>query len=296
MRTPTRTFACLVVILATGARLSSQEPLAAAREMYASAEYEKALTTLDGLKAGGYAGDDGETIELYRALCLLAMGRRADADRAIETIIVQDPLFRPSDDIPPRVHTAISDARKRLLPAIIQQQYNEAKTAFDQEEFAAAAAGFEQVVAVLNDGDLAAVADRPPLSDLRTLAAGFRELSVKALPPPPPPPPPPPAALPASLPPPIYSGEERGVTPPRAIRQDLPKFAGTIGRDAIGGVVEIIIAETGAVESATMLVPTLTSYDSTVVLAATKWRYQPATLDGAPVKFRKRIQIRIAAP
>ena len=105
------------------------------------------------------------------------------------------------------MHTAVSDARKRMLPAIIQQQYNDAKTAFDHDEFAVAARGFEQVVAALNDSDLAPVAAQPPLSDLRTLAAGFRELSVKAIPPPPPRPPvaPPPAA---NQPPRIYAGDE----------------------------------------------------------------------------------------
>lgn len=290
------TLACLVVIVSTGVRLSSQQPLVAARQLYASAEYEQALKTLDSLKAGKDDGEDGETIDLYRALCLLAMGRRADADHAIEAIIVRDPLFRPSDDIPPRVHTAVSDARKRLLPAIIQQEYNEAKTAFDHGEFAAAAKAFEQVVAALNDTDLAPVAANPPLSDLRTLAAGFRDLSVKAIPPPPPPPAPVAPPVIVSVAPRIYAGEERGVIPAAAVHQDLPKYMGTVGQDGIKGVLEIVINETGGVDSALMVAPTRTNYDATVVMAATKWRYQPATVDGTPVKFRKRIQIRIAAP
>ena len=38
------------------------------------------------------------------------------------------------------------------------------------------------------------------------------------------------------------------------------------------------------------------AYDRLVVEAALKWRYTPATLDGAPVKFRKVVAISIAAP
>ena len=180
-------------------------------------------------------------------------------------------------------------------PAIVQQQYNDAKAALDHGEFAAAAKGFQQVVAALNDSDLAPMAANPPLSDLRTLAAGFRELSAKAIPPPPPPVAVAPSA-PVRLQPAIYSSDERGVTPPVIVRQELPRYMGTVGANGIKGVVEVIINEAGGVESAMMLTPTGTSYDATAVMAATKWRYEPATADGAPVKYRKRIQIKIAAP
>jgi TonB family protein len=294
MRKFTPALTSLAFVVLTAVPLSAQQPLASARQMYASAEYEQALKTLDSLKAGGDDDEDGETVDLYRALCLLAMGRRADADHAIEAIIVRDPLFRPSDDIPPRVHAAVSDARKRMLPAIIQQQYNEAKASFEHGEFAAAAKGFEQVVAALNDSDMAPVAATPPLSDLRTLAAGFRELSVKAIPPPPPPPAPVAPAVVVNKAPRIYGAEERGVVSPVAVRQELPQFTGIVGPTGIRGVVEIVINETGGVESAMMATATGTSYDATVVVAATKWRYEPATVDGKPVKYRKRIQIQIA--
>jgi TonB family protein len=293
MRPSTIALLSLALAVCTAVPVLSQQPFAAARQMYASAEYEQALKALDGLRARGPETEDSAAVEWYRALCLLAMGRGAEADLAIEAIIVQDPLYRAPDDTSPRVRTAFSNVRKRILPALVQQQYNDAKTAFDNEDFMAAADGFEQVVTALNDSDLAAVAGRPPLSDLRTLAAGFRELSVKAIPPPPPPPPP---APPVNEPRRVYASEEPGVTAPVVIRQELPKFLGTVGRSGITGVVEITINELGSVDSAVMSVPTMTNYDRAVVLAATKWEYQPATFEGTPVKFRKRIQIRIAAP
>jgi len=36
-------------------------------------------------------------------------------------------------------------------------------------------------------------------------------------------------------------------------------------------------------------------YDSRAVAATKTWRYKPATLNGAPVKFRKIVQIAIKA-
>jgi TonB family protein len=35
-------------------------------------------------------------------------------------------------------------------------------------------------------------------------------------------------------------------------------------------------------------------YDQAVLAAARTWRYEPATVDGVPVKFRKRVQITIS--
>jgi TonB family protein len=61
----------------------------------------------------------------------------------------------------------------------------------------------------------------------------------------------------------------------------------------LGGAVimDIIIDPTGAVESATMASPPNQAYDRLVLAASKTWQYQPATLNGTPVKYRKRIQI-----
>lgn len=287
--------ACLVMMLATAPRLHAQEPLETARQLYASAEYDDALRLLDGIPVALYSREDRQAIELYRALCLLAVGRRADFDRAVEAMIAQDPLYRPADDISPRMRAAFSDARQRVLPAVVQQHYNEARSAFERKEFAAAASLFERVVDVLNDPDITSAAAQPPLSDLRTLAGGFHDLSVKAIPPPPPPAPvaPPP---PVDLPPRIHTAEERNVVPPIAVRQELPRFPGAVRPGGIKGVIEIVIDEEGSVESSTIVASTGATYDKLLQAAATRWVYAPATVDGTPVKFRKRIQVNISGP
>jgi hypothetical protein len=240
-------------------------------------------------------------------LCLLAVGRRDDADRAIEAIVARDPLYRPGDELSPRTRSAFSDVKKRVLPAIVQQKYAEAKTTFERREFEAAAAGFKRVIDALNDPDIGLAAQQPPLADLRTLAAGFHDLSVKSIPPPPPPPAPAPVARPVDLPPKIYTADDEGVRPPTAIAQALPRYPSVVPPSGFTGLIEVVINETGSVESVAMVVPVrgnieagtravavVAGYDKTVVAAASKWQFAPATLNGVPVKFRKRVQINIS--
>jgi TonB family protein len=294
--------ACLVItaVLVGGSTLHAQDALAEARQLYASAEYENALALLEQLSAADGSHGDRQAVELYRTLCLLAIGREAEADRVIEAMIANDPLYRPDGDLSPRVRAVFADVKGRLLPAIVQRKYGEAKTAFDDRDFEAAAGAFTDVVAALDDPDIANAAEQPPLADLRTLAEGFRDLSLSAMAPPPPPVPatPPPPVAPV-LPSPsleVYTGEEAGVVPPRVIRQDVPRYPGSAPAGGVTeGVVEVLINERGTVESATMAVPlALAVYNRMVLSAASGWRYEPATVGGVAVKFRKRLQISVA--
>lgn len=294
----TRTVVVCVALLVLGAaRVYAQDSLSTARDLYASAEYDNALTILERLSTRPSSNEDRQSIELYRALSLLAVGRRDDAERAIESIVVRDPLFRPGEDLSPRTLAAFSEARKRVLPSVIQQEYAAAKGAFERKEFETSAGLFKRVVELLNDPAVGDVAQQPPLADLRTLAAGFHDLSVKAIPPPPPPPPPAPvAAPPVNLPPRIYTAEERGIIPPQTIAQALPKYPGAVPPRGVSGVVEIVINEGGTVETASVVIPVNSSYDKMLMNAANKWQYVPASLNGKPVKFRKRIQVTVTAP
>lgn len=288
----------IVLSVAAAGRADAQGSIEAARGLYAAAEYTEALNMLDGLLARVESPDERETIELYRTLCLVAVGRRGDADRAIERIIGSNPLYRPSaDEIPPRLRLAFTEARRRLLPAMIQQGYLDAKAAFDRQDFAAAAIGFKRVSDVLADPDLADMAAQSPLSDLRTLATGFHDLSAKAIAPPPPAPVSAPAAAPVAR---VdaartYQAGRDQVVAPVTIRQVLPPYPGTVTRTTTG-VLEVTIDESGAVESAEMVTSVTAGYDRLVLSAARSWQYRPATMGGKPVKFVKRIEVRLSAP
>jgi TonB family protein len=266
--------------------------LAAARTLYASAEYGGALEMLNGLAAQSPNASDRQAIDLYRTLCLVAVGNSAEANRVIDAMITQDPLYRPaSDDVPPRLRSAFTDARRRLLPAIVQQTYVSAKAAFDKKEYAAAAQGFTQVLAGLNDPDIETVSGQPPLSDLKMLATGFKDLAVKAVPPPAPAAPPAPVAeAVVDRAPRIYSASDTDVVPPITVRQAIPAFPGRV-LVPTAGLMIIVIDETGNVESAMMETSLNSAYDRMALQAAKTWQYQPATVNGKAVKFRKRIQL-----
>ncbi len=299
--------ACAIVV-ATAGTAAGQGSLSTARDLYAGAAYEDALVLLDRLRADGPRSAEVPTIDQYRAFCLIALGRAADAEQAIEAVVAEEPSFQPSgSEVSPRVRSAFSDVRRRVLPALAQGRYATAKAAFDRNDFVQAAAGFRQVLDVLGAPDVASAASQPPLSDLKTLAIGFYDLSAAAAAPPPPPPPPPsPASPPASEPTPaptpvivmpsplhVYGPNDPGVVAPVAIRQSLPPFPAQTKVISGQGGIEVLIDATGAVEAATMFGSVSPLYDRLALAAARKWQYQAATLNGVPVKFRKTVQISV---
>jgi TonB family protein len=276
--------------------LFAQDSLSAARELYASAAYEDALAVLSRLNAAGLRPDDGRTADQYRALCLLALGKTAEASQAIEAVVAGQPLYRPSEgDVSPRVRAAFSDVRRRVLPGLVQQRYAQYKVAFDRKDYQTASAGFNELLALYADPDLANAAGRPPLADLRVLIGGFYELSLQAIAPPPAPEPAPvrasvaPAPL-APEPAKFYSSADGDVVPPVTLRQQLPPYPGQVNRPMVGAL-EVVIDESGNVVQATMRGAVAPTYDRQVVQAAQNWRYKPATINGVPVKFRKMVQV-----
>jgi hypothetical protein len=308
---------CLVAIVALMAArtIVAQDALVQARDLYRAAMYEDALVRLDNLRGSAHAADDGRFIEQYRAFCLLALGRTAEAEQAIAAVVTAVPSFRPTDgDESPRVASAFRDVRRRMLPGIIQQQYGQAKAAFDRHDSSAARTGFQQVLDLLADADVASVVNQPPLSEIRTLAIGFRDLSPRPAPSVSPLPAASPAPLPAALPAPlpttaastisreptpqplstqIYSVEDATVVPPIVVRESWAALADVFAVRA--GVIEIIIDQTGAVEAATMTSAVNAVYDRLALTIAKRWRYRPATLDGVPVKFRRAILLDLKA-
>jgi tetratricopeptide (TPR) repeat protein len=297
---------------------SGQETLTAAKALYTAAAYEDALTMLTRLKGVGTAASgDLQVIDQYRAFCLLALGRQEEAQQAIEAAISLDPSRQLSDaEASPSVRATFREVRRRLLPGIAQQRYAAAKATYDRKEFSAAAEQFAGVIELLDTPDV-----DPALADLKKVAEGFRDLSLataakpatadpapapsatstspdgSASPPVSPPASQPPAAAPpASTSPRVFDGQEQGVTPPVPIRQDMPRWPATPFRIPMStrGILDVVIDETGAVESAVMRQSLNALYDGALLRQTRLWRYQPAMKDGKPVKFLKRIQIAVS--
>jgi TonB family protein len=288
-----RILTTLCITACLGGPVSAQQssPLSAARDLYASARYDEALTVLNGMPREGDMLDR-KSIEQYRSLCLLALGRGSEAESAIAAVVTVDPTFVPGEsDASPRVRAAFSEVRQRLLPEIAASRYTAAKAAFDRKDFATAEPAFRELLALLNDPQMG-----NRLSDLRVLASGFLDLSVAAAAPPPEPekpqpPPPPPAPM---MPPPnhIWTAEEPGVTVPVALKQDVPRVPIAIASQTRErGLLEIVIDEQGRVTSISLRSSVHPVYDPLLMTAARQWRYQPASVNGVPVKFRKLVQI-----
>jgi hypothetical protein len=295
----------LVVVFAsaalamTAAPAPAQVSLVKAKELYAAASYDEALSMLNALGSAGASdqGDDAATIAMYRVLCLVAVGRSAEVDVAIDRLVSQHPLYRPpSDELSPRVRTAVSTVRLRLLPSIVQKRYEESKSAYDRGEFAAASVGFKWVLNALADPDISYLAAQQPLAGIKTLSAGLVGLAEKALAPPPPPPvvavAAPPAAPARDLTR-VFTTDDSDVVAPVTTRQDMPRFPRNLTA-AASGVLEVVIDAAGAVESVRLLDTVHPQYDSVLLTAAKKWQYQPAQLDGTAVRYVKRIQISLA--
>jgi TonB family protein len=270
-----------------------------ARDLYASARYDEALAVLNDLHPADatIAVSDRKSIEQYRSLCLLALGRGTEAESAIAAVVTADPSYQPGDvEASPRVRAAFSEVRRRLLPDIASSRYADAKALFDRKDYLTAVQHFRQVIGLLDDPDM-----RGKLGDLRTLASGFLDLSVAASAPPPepakpavvaPPPPPPPVQRPD--PNRIYSTQDTDVVPPVVVHQDMPPLLPSMKAQARDrGVVEVVIDEQGRPIALTMRESVQPLFDTQVISAGRQWRYQPATLNGKPVRYRKLIQINI---
>lgn len=282
--------------------------LLAAKDLYASARYDEALSVLNGLRIGDNV--DRRSVEQYRSLCLLALGRTTEAETAIAAVVTADPMYRPGEaEAAPRVRATFSDVRKRLLPELISARYAAAKATYDRKDWAVAEQQFTIVVALLDDPD-----NGGRLADLRMLASGFLELSAKAAAPPPPPPAPTvdprpnavmsaaaPAPMPtapaaAGLPTPgkIYIVDDPGVLPPTVLRQEIPNIPQPLITTAKArGLLEVIVDERGRVISMQIRSSIHPQYDGQLLAAARDWRYKPATFNGQPVPFRRLIQVAV---
>jgi tetratricopeptide (TPR) repeat protein len=268
--------------------VQAQDTLDAVRQLYASAAYEDALKMIARLEPAP-SPDTARGLDMQRALCLLALGREADAERTIERLVQAD----PSDDFAevsssPRIKATFKAVRDRLVPAIARAEYERARGAFDAGDHAAARDGFRRVLALVGSG--ADIGTGGTLSeDLRVLASGFQALCDAALAPPPTAEPVPVETLAVPR---IYDQRAADVTPPAAIAQALPRWPASLGpapqRD---GLLEIVIGEGGLVENAELTKPLHAMYDHLVLTAVRSWSFMPARRDGRPVKFRKIIRI-----
>lgn len=293
MKIATRSLTTLVTMLVAGlgAPVFAQEPLAEARALYAAAAYEDALSALSKLDAS--TGVRGEA-EQYRAFCLIALGRTADAERAIEAVVSADPLFVPrAADVSPRILAMFTDVRRRILPDVARRTYVDGRRAFQSKDFAAATRQFSQVMRLMDEAGPESAAT---MEDLRLLVTGFVDLTRAATE----------SASPVDDgPAPAPSTEPRAqpnapadvFTAPVAVHQELPPWnppTAAIAARSYAGAVKILIGPDGRVHDATVVKPMHPLYDALVLQATRRWVYRPAMRLGEPTSAEKVVEIRLA--
>ena len=132
--------------------------------------YNSALKLLDRLS--GTSSEDQQSIELYRSLCLLAVGRTQDAERSVEMIIAH-PLYASLVMIcrhgcAPRSARRRSASCHRSCSSIRRREGRVRK-----EGVRVGSIRFRRVMDALNDPDMGSAASKPPLAGLRIWLQAF---------------------------------------------------------------------------------------------------------------------------
>jgi len=302
------------LLIAAAATVSGQDLLSAAKDQYASAAYEDALSTLNRLD-GSVGPDVARQADEYRAFCLYALGRTGEAESVAESLIRKEPLVRlEAADASPRLESMFSGVRKRLLPSLIRDRYRVARAAVDQKSFAAAEPSLADARRMIAEAEKLGVKDEG-LSDLSVLVDGFLQLikssadqkkaeqpamvaaAAPAATAPAPVRSPAPvsaradASVAAAAIPRVYSAVDEGVSPPVALEQKMPPMSNEmqmITRASKGrGMIDIVIDESGRVIDTSVRQSLNSAFDAMLVRESRKWKYRPAMVNGAPVRYVK---------
>ena len=307
-----------VVLVAARAGLTAQDTISVARDLYASAAYEEALSTLSRMDSGSPAPEIARQVDEYRAFCLYALGRTREAESIAESMIRKQPLAGLDADASPRLETMFTGVRKRLLPSLIRERFRTARSALDQKNFGAAEPPLSEARLMIVEAEKLGVNDEG-LADLGVLVGGFLQLIRSAAEQRTSPPPAMPAASmaagPAAAPRPfapapsaaappaastaspaagrarVYAVDDEGVSPPVVLEQRMPAM--TLEMKQItkalhsSGMIDIVIDEAGNVVDATIRQSLNASFDTLMVRSARRWKYRPAMKDGVPVRYVK---------
>jgi len=292
-----RTLFIVVVLLSApwlSAAAAAQNDLGEAKAKYEEAAYEDALTTLT--KASASTTADRVQLEQYRALCLIALGRISEAERAVAALVDADPMYVPPSSVAsPRVLAMIAEIRRKELPGVARRVLDSGRAAYEAKDIPRAQRQFDLLLKLLDDPIMEG---RPEREDLLAVARGFSTLLVAA-----PAPRPPAAETERSAAPPAAAAG----TPPAApavstfvpasvIQESLPIWTPpnpAVARNEYNGAVKVRIGTDGRVKAATIDRPTHPAYDTALLNTARSWLYKPAMQNGTPIESERVIAVRL---
>ena len=264
--------AVLLVLTQAAGPSASNTALDEVKQLYAAAAYQDALTRLSLLDGR----EDPNQLDQYRALCLIGLGRTADAEQVIERIVLRAPLFQIGEgEASPAFLAKFAGVRKRVLPLAANKLYARAKTSFDLKDYAAATAQLQEILVISKLGSSSGNAE---LANLRQLAQGFLRLTEAQ------------AAADSRT---VYTVLDRDVTPPVELERRIPAWnpPAQYAWRWFRGVVQVVVDESGSVESVQLVQSLADFYDAGLLEAARHWQFKPALRNGQPVKYRKIVEI-----
>lgn len=272
----------------TAPLLAAQDALQVIKDLYASANYEDALSAFAKLDATV----PNLEAEQYRVFCLVALGRMDDADKAVEAVLMAHPEYRPdAAQASPRIQALFSQVRRRVGPGLVRQTYQQGKAAMERKDREDAVAQFEAMLRIADDADVRTEAG---VGELRELGAGFLELSraisPKSMSDPPP------AASVAAPSAAASAPRPNAVVAPVVVQQRFPQW---VPPDAVSrtrdfrGTVKVQISAEGKVTSAEMVKSVHPAYDQLLLRAARGWLYEPARKDGVPIPSEKTVEVAV---
>ena len=265
------TAATLVLTQSTGPSATRSE-LDTVKQLYASAAYDdalKRLSTLDGR-------EDPNQVDQYRALCLVGLGRVAEADQTLERIVLRSPGFQiPEKEVAPAFLARFMAVRKRVLPIAASRLYAKAKTSYEVKDYDLTASQLQELLLMLR-GE--APSGDSELANLQQAAEGFLRLTDAER-----------SAASRQ----VYTALDFSVIPPVEVERSLPPWnpPEQYRWRWFRGIVEVVVDQRGHVESAQIVQSLADFYDASLVEAARAWQFKPALRDGQPVKYRKRVEV-----
>ena len=251
----------VTLLMAAPQAIAGQDTLQKAQALFEAAAYEDALAVLARIPDA----DDVEPSE-YRLLCLLALHRKDEAQRELDTILAAHPRYRPD---PARVSPGARTQIEALRVAGIRRRFDEAKASLDAGEDRAAIVRMTRVLEQIDGAGPGA-----GLDDIRLLATTYRGLaqarSMKSSGP-----------EAASQP---KSGPGAPTVAPTPIAATLPQPSADFTAPS-SGAYELAIDERGIVTDVRVKTSVNPKYDDHVSSAVRRIRFQPATRNGAPVPY-----------
>lgn len=241
----------------------------AARDAYAAAEFERALSLLKALPAA----DRTPETAILQAQCHLGLGRATDAERVLEALVRRDLTYRMAEhDTSPALRELFGEVRHRTLPAALNDTLVEADTAHARGEVGLAKRHLDAVRATLAEFPAGAF-EREFLRSVHLLAEQVDAEWLES-------------RAPDGE---VFDRGDLDVVAPVEIARPMPAWTpdASVPRGLYQGVLEVVIGANGRVASATVRRSAHPSYDAAVVAATETWRFEPATRAGVPVAYRK---------